>query len=213
MTNETTEIRLTAGLDVMVQLEQLPQRLRSSVIGLEAGKYIIVRSPNTSSFNRRMRVGMKMKVTYLYDGNAFGFQSTVLSHIQTPGNLIFLQYPDRVERIELRREHRLTCYLPAMVMAEGLECKGFITNISPGGCQFSGRTDDLKDFVLSEGSELQIDFQFIGLRGDQSLHGIVRNLQQNPEITGLGLQFKDIDPAVEEKIRDYVREVLKFTDI
>lgn len=213
MSELITECRMTAGLDVMVQLEQLPQRLKSSVIGLEKGKYIIVKCPNMASFNQRLRAGLKIKVTYLNDGNVYGFKANILSHIQAPGRLIFVQYPDSVERIELRREHRLDSYLPATVTAEDKACKGFITNISPNGCQFSAKTGDLKGFVLNEGSELQIDFQFIGLEGDQSLRGTVRNLQQNTEITGLGLQFQDTDQAVREKIQSYVREVLKFSDI
>lgn len=211
MTDGNADLKLSAGLEVMVQLEGLPQRLKTSVMGVEKDQYLILKTPNVAGFSQYLHAGVKMKISYLADGNVYGFQAIVLNPIQVQRKLIFLFYPGRVERVELRQDPRIDCYLPGLLTARETTAKGFVTNISPGGCRFAGRTDDLRLLILSEGAAMEISFQFIGLEGNQIAQGTVRSIQQGATYTVIGIQFKGNDTALTNKIRAYVNEVLEYS--
>ncbi|MGB0833004.1 MAG: flagellar brake protein [Psychrobium sp.] len=142
---------LNPGQTIDLQLGGLNgPRIKPTVIGLDIGRYLLVKFPsklNANDYKDVMLQGNGAIVRYIVEGmrgECVAF-STTIQHISTvPDRLIFLNYPSKIENRQLRTHQREKTHLPAQISQSISDGKlagncisGYIVDISPRGCQFS----------------------------------------------------------------------------
>jgi len=133
-------------LDVQIN-HPVTVRLKTTLVGYEIGKYIIIKYPKVASstnYNDVLVQGNVAIVRYLVEGEkgcCFAFRSTIRCISQHPEKFIYLSYPTDIENRELRQHQRVSTNLPAAITLgndfNGIsKITGVIRDISRNGCGF-----------------------------------------------------------------------------
>lgn len=206
-------MRLTVelGSQVMIEFEGVEERFKSILVGMEAQAYLIIRVLSGAGVEGQVRKGNRVIAGYVSLGTVYGFQSTVLGHIDEPFPLLFLTYPDAVEIKDLRDKPRVRSHIPATAEVSEREFKGLVLDISTSGCRFSTKTLPAKDPVqTSMGDEIALSLALLGVETQRSLCGKVRMLNQDREMTTIGVEFGELDSETESSLESYIQSVLDY---
>lgn len=203
--------RLAVEMESYIQLQfrGCGQRLKSRLVGMETGWYLVVRLPKITDSHERFHAGSQVIVRYICSGTIYGFQSTILSHIEHPMQILVLSYPESVEQHELRRHRRIDCLLPAKATVMSLDYAGMVADISVGGCRFIAgvpEDDTFLDDALDE--EMRLEFELPGERGFQTARVRIRNVRRDGSKLELGIQFLDVDQELYDRIEAFIRNSL-----
>jgi c-di-GMP-binding flagellar brake protein YcgR len=200
-------MRLNVELGNMLYLDiQETEEIYSSVlIGLEPLEYLIVRPQFSQDIHCLLSVGQKISIRYQALGNEYGFKTHIIAITDEPCRLIFLSYPRTVESIEIRKEKRVGCYIPATVNMANRKIKGVISDISTSGCRFIVKLPEhLQPRQLQLVDTVVLLFPFIGLDGVQEFAGRVRNTTIDRKRISMGLEFVGIKDDIIHRIDDYI---------
>ena len=149
--------KLTFFLDVLpgklidVQFTNpLSMRFKLSLIGYEAGKYLILKYPKQAKANEYsdiLKEGNGAVIRYIIEGErgeCVGFTTTILAIAFRPEKLIFFAYPKQIESRQLRKVDRLKTHIPAKISINKDQSfdsdnllQGIIIDISVTGCRFT----------------------------------------------------------------------------
>jgi PilZ domain len=139
-----------------------------------------------------------------------GFDTKVLKKSAEP-QLYFIQFPDRVEAINLRKAQRIQAFFPADVKIdkEGsdqiLLLKTRVLDISAGGCSFRSKTK-------FNASSVSISFALPGERHIQSIKGSIIDSIQVGMVFHSRVKFSQ-DPGnqpILQEVAKWVAEGLSF---
>ncbi|MEH6393852.1 flagellar brake protein [Pseudoalteromonas sp.] len=128
----------------------LTVRFKLTLIGYEAGKYLILKYPpqaKNSQYSDVLKEGNGAIVRYIVEGErgeCVAFSTTILAIAVRPEKLIYLTYPKQIESRQLREVNRLQTHIPAKISinkdqrfdSENL-LQGIIIDISTTGCRFT----------------------------------------------------------------------------
>lgn len=197
------------GTQLQVQIEGIPSRFKTTLIGMDPGNCLLVKTPDIVAGETRENVfnaGNHIIVRYLYNGSVLGFQSKLIDAISSPMKLLFIEYPGSVENFDLRAKTRIQCFLPAKSKILDEATSGVILDISEGGCRYQ-----VKAFNGQKLPEINIDntiklfCRFPGLSGEYEILGKVRNVTPDNQKKVLGVQFTEfVDPQAGDIVKDYV---------
>jgi len=211
---EHKEVRVSIeiGDKLKIQCEGMDVRLASKLVGKENGKYLIIKMPivgNEVKLLRFLNTGATILVRCLHEGTIIGFQSKVISFIQKPEKLIFIEYPQKIESHELRGHKRIDCYLPANVRIADDLIKGCIRNISKKGCLCIIDTSDFEDKIkpLETGSDIYLDFPLPGMEKELAAKVKYRNAIRDDNGLGIGFESVDMDSEVETQLYNFLSSV------
>ncbi len=155
-------------------------------------------------------MGTMVKVRYIHSGQAIGFENRILASISTPDRMLFLSYPQDAEKFDLRKTKRFPLLLPAIIIKNQLETNGIIKDFSRDGIQFiSKKLSHSSETSFEKGDEITILSQFIGLSGKQTFKGIIKSLSIDYNSIRVGIQFKDIQDDMKEKIDQFIIHLSK----
>lgn len=147
--------QLTPGKVIDLQLGGLSfVRIKPTVIGIDAGRYILVKFPNKlnhADYKDVLLSGGGVIVRYILEGlngECVAFSTTIQHVLSKPDRLIFLNYPTHIENRQLRTQQREKTHLPALISLTNTEntytdkginigIGGYLIDISAQGCQFS----------------------------------------------------------------------------
>jgi c-di-GMP-binding flagellar brake protein YcgR len=198
-------LSLEIGSRLEIELGSPSSRLKSRLVGMESGAYLIARLPETDGFQDDLRPGVEVKVRFEYSGNLYGFESSIIDFYSRSLPLLILTYPKAVDRHELRTHPRVDCFFPATARMEASEFQGSITDISLGGCRYVSRQmteEDIHRLALEK--KLVVYIKFPGDQLSQVVKGQVRSVRHDGEKAILGLQFEDPEPDLVEKLSDFI---------
>lgn len=143
---------LTPGKVIDLQLGSV--RIKPTVIGIDLGRYLLVKFPsklNANDYKDVLIADTSVVVRYILEGQhgeCIAFSTTIQHILSIPERLIFLNYPKRIENRQLRTNQREKTHLPAQISQhkEGNELTGnciagYIVDISARGCQFSFKAE------------------------------------------------------------------------
>ncbi|MBU2431895.1 MAG: DUF4388 domain-containing protein, partial [Proteobacteria bacterium] len=126
---------LEIGIQLLIDFDDLAVTFRSTLVGVEHGKYLLLKVP--SPFGRvdhdLLRVD-SLTIKSLYKGTIYAFRSRLLGLIFEPTELMFIEYPRKIEHHELRSHKRFKCSIVAQAQVDREERGAVIENISKGGC-------------------------------------------------------------------------------
>jgi c-di-GMP-binding flagellar brake protein YcgR len=205
-------INVEMGTQVLIQVEGMQERFKSTLIGMDPGSYLIVKFPQLFGLVGKLTTGSSVIVRYISEGSIYGFESEVLETALKPGRLIFLRYPKIVEKHCLRKFKRLSCSIPAAAqLSDKGTYEGLILDISRGGCKFSIHTPEGTAVDEAElDMTINLTFQLPGGIDKYSLSGKIRSLSKDKNQTSLGVEFDPTNTDLLDKIDQYVEAVIKF---
>jgi c-di-GMP-binding flagellar brake protein YcgR len=192
-----------------MHLKGAKSRLSSELIGIEDGKYLIVKMPpmhtmdNVSSL---LRNGNDVAVKYMYKGTIFGFQSQIIDLIYNPFKLVFIEYPEKIESYDFRGNKRVECFLPANIRIAEHKIEGCITDISKAGCLLDIETPKLEDSInfLELNNEICVGFHLPGVEEELGVTAKQRSIKKDAENVRIGIEFVNMDSSVQSKLFDFL---------
>jgi hypothetical protein len=201
---------LEIGIKLLIDFDDLVVPFRSTLVGIEDGKYLILKAPGPiGRIDHDLFKVENLIVKSLYKGTIYAFRSKVINIVSKPSKLMFIEYPREIEHHELRLHKRFKCNIATRLAANKKEKSGVIKNISKGGClcvieTFS--TDENLPHELLNGT-ISFKCHFPGSRGDINFMGEIRNKIKKPDEIGVGIKFIYPDSRDEVKtiINDYIR--------
>ncbi len=201
---------LEIGIKLLIDFDDLVVPFRSTLVGKEEGKYLILKAPGPiGRIDHDLFNVENLIVKSLYKGTIYAFRSKSINIVSKPSKLMFIEYPREIEHHELRSHKRFKCNIATQSEASKKEKSGVIKNISKGGClciieTFS--TDENLPHELLNGT-ISFKCHFPGSNGEINFKGEIRNTIKKPDEIGVGIKFiyPDSRDEVKNIINDYIR--------
>lgn len=212
-TEVAKELSIGLGSQLFIQIQGTSSRLKSILVGALPGRYLILTAPRTPGVESYIYEGNTVTITFLSEGVVYGFRANILNHIFVPARLVFLSYPEKIEKHELRRHYRVECNIPAEISLEGHDAvyRGVILDISTGGCKFTFlEPENLNEHPIQVGDRLNTTFELMGIRNIRTISGEIRSLSMDDKKVTLGISFDQTNTELLNKIESYVNSVIKF---
>src|SRR5574340_1048741 len=136
-TGSYIHLPITLETELIIELVSLKQAIKCSVIGLEKGKYVIIKiAPNDliGNFASDLVRETPMIIKYQHKGVVYGFKAKILNIVPVPARLFFVSYPDKVEEFHVLNSSRYACNLPAIAMFGYQLIELTVLDISQDGC-------------------------------------------------------------------------------
>lgn len=207
--NEGMRLNIELGSQLLIQVEGIEKSFKSNLIGLMPQEFLIIGMPEAHPICD-LQTEKNLFVNYLSLGNAYEFNSSILGIISKPFPLVFLSYPERVQKIDIRKNSRVNCYIPAIANLKKTELKGVISDISRTGCRFIIKVPpilQLQQILVVD--EIKISFPLSGVKDVYEFQGIVRNTTQDKERIAWGIEFEKLDTEVSNRIEDYISKLME----
>ncbi len=144
-----------APLVVQHSPSQGEERTPGFLYGSVPGERLIVGGFKSAAFF----VGDELVVRMVLGASVVGFKAEVMEKMESPGPVYFLSFPERVERVDLRKSERMPVFIPVEVAVttgeekeKGLHLfQGALINLSDGGCGLRAKSlvRDIKSCTVS----------------------------------------------------------------
>jgi c-di-GMP-binding flagellar brake protein YcgR len=200
------ELETAVGAAALIEPQGVGKRFRTVFVGWEADAFVVLKLPTKLDEREHLYVGKPTIVRYLRcDGRICGFESKVQAAIYQPHPLLFLDHPKELEVLSLRRQERVDCFLPCELEHGERVIKGWIVNLSAGGCRFAPGD---KDDALPPGkSEVACVFSMFGAQSATRANGRVVKTVERDGRTYLSIEFRELSEDIQQRIDAYAREV------
>jgi hypothetical protein len=189
------------GMRMVITIEGLGT-FKSTLIGMEHGQYLIIKLPMIPDIPVKYLRQNDFVVRYVHAGGVYGFRTSLVSLIKEPMRLFVLDYPNKIESLNLRKNERYECLIPAVAKilqanATPFEWQGFIADISPFGCRFEYMIPDgVKSANVTIGDIVDFSIHFPNEDAIWTLHVEVRSQNIDQKKLILGLKYKP-NPDIE----------------
>jgi len=180
---------------------------KSSIVGIERGKYLIIKTPAIAGVNTKLFKKNHIVVRYLCDGVLFGFHCTLIALLKDPFQLSFLSYPEIGDTINLRKHDRISCLLSGELLVGEWRCKCVTSDIGIGGCRIAlnlSMEDNMNRIMVGE--SLQLSIQTPNANDFIHVTSIARSISLDEKNVIVGLQF---EKAINQRIDAYAPDKIK----
>ena len=169
-------------------------RIASDLVGMVHFEYLILRLPWVPGLRSRLVGGATATVRFVSNGELCGFQSPILTHIAKPSLLLFLEYPEVIEKLALRQHKRVQCALPVQLHSRRGDAQGVIADLSRGGCRMAidvRGQQGLRQTVVEDIIVLRVPLNSDGI--PLTVTATVRSVDTDLSRMQLGLAFTEAD--------------------
>jgi c-di-GMP-binding flagellar brake protein YcgR len=180
------------------------ERMNCRFIGLMPDEYVVVRVPLVPGIRNRLEPDSPVELRFLEQGSLVGFRTEVIAYQATPFSLMFVRYPQRLDRHELRKEKRMECRLATLISKGDSQWKGVTVDISKGGCHCRLDAGTMEKPDLKKGDHVKGAFQFIDGES-QPFRATIASIGKRDGLLTLGLSFPDDKSAPPEKLYAYLQ--------
>uniref|UniRef100_B8DIU6 Type IV pilus assembly PilZ n=1 Tax=Nitratidesulfovibrio vulgaris (strain DSM 19637 / Miyazaki F) TaxID=883 RepID=B8DIU6_NITV9 len=201
---------LPLGTRMLLNIAGTKENLSSELVGLQHFEYLILKMPLVPGIRARLLNGEMVTLRYIAGGTIFGFKSQVLNHIVKPGFLLFVDYPDAMEQVDLRQHRRVNCLLPAAVHGRHGTYKCILLDLSEGGCKVSlelQRDDPFRETAVDDMLVLQCGFFGAEAPAQTTLSSLVKSISMDGNRMQLGLKFADLSTDTQLELSTYLENV------
>lgn len=138
-------------------------------------------------------------------GKQYRFKAKIIEHMTKPIRAVILNYPEKVNILDLRTTERLACRIPAKIHFRGKAKDAIICDISPRGCGIEADYEsNEKNYIARRDEEFELEWCFPGSSKILRLTGIVRNCKKKQLKLMYGVQIKSMVDEVQTAILRYV---------
>lgn len=210
--NTGRRIAIEPGTALQMKIEGVDFALKSTLIGIDSDKYLVINVPTNSlygSIKHKYFKGTRIVIRYVYEGTVFGFQSELIEDLYAPLKLLFVKYPEIIEDHNLRSMERVDCYLPTTVKINEEAIEGVTLDINKKGCLcvFKGKAKSEELLAIQIDEPITLRYQFPKIEDEQLAVGKVKSIQKDKKQMTLGIIFHEIGPEVEDIIDQYIRSI------
>lgn len=208
-------LSLPLGTVVMVEPAGLGQRFKTEFVGMERGRFLILRVPRIPGVTEHLYPEKAVTLRFVHEGHIFGFSSEVVWVMNAPFKLLFLRYPDEVEILNLRGCQRVDCFLPTALKFKEDWRQGVILNLSCGGCQVvvEERVGQALP-VCAMDDTVMLEFRLVGSEQSIMVGGLIKSVNLSERRLFLGIKFDDDMPQYTmglieryvDSVADYLNE-------
>jgi hypothetical protein len=199
------------GTKVSLQYEIDGQRIKSILVGMEQGDFLILRVSELLQHRDKLGKGIPLIARYLHSGVAYGFMGNVIGVTTSPLPLIFLSYPKNVETMSLRSEPRTACFLPAGIEVRQKSCLCIMVDLSFNGCRLALHDSErgkLPRVLLDE--SISVRSQFPGNSEPFIFKGKIKNWDRSEGQTLIGIKFLDLPPSTAQRLKIFIQGMLNL---
>lgn len=179
--------------------------------GVCRGRFLMTQIPVDADIQNKLAIGTPAVMRFVESGMVCGFKTRIHKVITLPFRLIFFEYPDSVEMVNLRTSKRVNIFLQAEIQWKGEMYEGAIRDLSEGGCFFEMKywqDEAFKD--LEVGSTFSITFTIHGETDPTEIEcKAVRVIKDQDELR-MGLSFNDSRKSSKGKIAGFVSYISKL---
>jgi c-di-GMP-binding flagellar brake protein YcgR len=174
-------------------------------LGVCRDRFIMTQAPVDLDVQSKLASGKKAVIRFVESGMVCGFKTRIHKAITFPFRLIFFDYPDSLEVINLRNSKRVSLYLQATIQWHGEQYAGTIRDLSDGGCFFEMKywqDEAFSDLDLE--SRFTIKFNIHEEKTPLELNVKVARLNKDKDELRLGLSFENGQDETVERVRAFV---------
>jgi hypothetical protein len=142
------------------------------------------------------------------------FKAMLLKTVESPFQLFFFEYPVVIHYHELREAKRSSIFIPCTFhMAEEPELYGTLIDLTMTGalCQIR-RKADIPPPQIDIANGIMLRCLLPGIKEEQKINGIVRNLTIDNNKTRIGIEFTNLQPHLADIIGNYLYAVDGLTE-
>ena len=205
-----TRIALDIGSRVKLEISGISTDMVSVVVGMLQDRLFIVTTPTPhDAVHEAIEASRRIVVRYIHAGKVCMFKSQVLRMIEEPCHLLLLDYPQVIHYHELRKTKRTNIFIPCTIdFRDDTILYGVLVDLSNGGTLCVIR---LKEGIpppqTDIGDEVQLRCLLPGLKEEQEIGGVIRNIKKNKQELRIGIEFRSLQPYLLETISHYLYSI------
>jgi hypothetical protein len=201
------QLNVAPGKEVIIRIPGREQSYRGKIVGLDPYDFVIVKVRLPSAIRKELKFGGDVVIKYVHQGTIYGFKAMVHNAISSPAPLLFFEYPDVLEKLDLRKTQRTKCNIDGMLHTTNDEAECMIINVSELGCKISARAggrNALKDINVDDALIVAMN---LGSSGELKVAIAVKNISLDKGIISLGCMFLDISKEELATILKYLEKI------
>ncbi|MBE9528071.1 MAG: flagellar brake protein [Proteobacteria bacterium] len=199
--DERAQISIAVGTEVQIEIVEHHLRLKSELIGLEEGEFLILKLSHSDPgglLRSDVIRDCNIIVRYMFHGAVYGFQTSVISQIHKPTRMLFVKYPMAVEEHNVRTEPRFDCVIQAQGTSGDVTTELVITDMSAKGCRciiMTEMTEHKDELQESINMDTTLDLSIPIPSSDETLavSGTIRNINKDDTEMIFGVQFDEMN--------------------
>lgn len=200
------------GGAMTLRLPALGKRYEAKVVGFEPFSFLIVLARMPQDVLAQAAAGSGIVAQHAAGGMVFGFRTELLNRITNPASLLFLAFPDSVDRIALRHNERVSVNLPGTLGGKYGEQKIMIQDMTLTGCQFSAKVDLKTPLRGAQAGDRLILHCEMGCSLPIVTPIELRRLVAEKGLLHVGAQFVEMTPETAEQLQGFIGSILEFLD-
>jgi len=166
---------------------------RCTYVGQIKDQYIVVTPPpDFPALENKLLTADPITVRYSFEGDIFEFSSKLMEIKYKPLMLLVLQFPDSIEKKELRSQKRICCFISATMEINDETQDGIIKDISKFGCRFVFETSGKLEKALRSDDQIALAVDFPGISDRQEIMGKIKDIRRNESRLDVGIEFTKV---------------------
>jgi len=202
-------LKLKVGNPIFLRLLCVEQRYEGRIVGLDPYTYFIVQARLPQDTLAKLTQNPNAIGQLDAGGTLFGFRTEVLNRISNPAPLLFLSYPDTVERVVLRRNERVKVSVPGNIHGSFGDHDVMVVDLAPEGCRFTTRSSLKSPLRTAQpGERILLRCELGASCGKPFMAPVVlRRIDEQRGRISIGGQFVDVSEDNAAILHEYVNRV------
>ena len=196
---------IAVGDSIILEFSTFEDRLLGVVAGLKPDGRLMVIADVPAAVVQRFKIDTSALVRYAYDGKLLGFNTRVLSALDSPGMIFELAAPKEIFNAEERNEPRCSCSFPAFVISGKAAVRGVLEDMS-ASCtrvRFMGGGEDR--LPSEQGGRVRLTFHPFDMGGAGiSVGCTVLKTFMRDRVYYAVLRFNNDEPDARKRISGFI---------
>lgn len=208
--SDSIPFNIELGCQLFLQSNITTERIPTFLIGVIPQSGLIIKTPYVHGVENIALSGNDIVIRYVFMGEVFGFQSKILTTIAFPFKLTFITYPEKIEKMSLRKKERVLCNIPTSLHFFSFQIKGVVIDVNSDGVLFSTKAiDDVAAMPLTIDMAIVLMMPLMGMEGKTRVEGIIKNIRHNDRGIQFGIAFHNLSEDLVHKLDKYVRTIIE----
>lgn len=205
-----SKLTLEPGTRISLKFQCSDHKYDALLVGIRLYDYLVVEQRLSQALYQSLQDNPLVIAQHAGSGMVQGFRSAVIARTSKPAPILFLSYPETIERIVLRSDERVQVSVPGMLHGEHGDHEVMVTDLTSSGCRLSTKVDlksPLRDLHVGERMLVHCH---LGPGQEFTAPFILRRIEEKKGLLYLGGQFVDLQPDMTEVLDNFVRMALRL---
>lgn len=206
LSTQGRRIPLEIGSRVKLEFPHQGSLVESTMVGMLQDRFLIVTNPEPHADLTATLGVERVIIKYMHKGRLFMFKTQLLNSLESPSPLLFFEYPGVIHFHELREAKRSSIIIPCTFHPPGKpELYGTLIDMSLTGalCQIRHKGDTAVPRI-EIGEKVMLRCLLPGVKEEQVIGGVVRNIQVNTGETRIGIEFLNLQQHLADTLGNYL---------